>query len=392
MSTINEIIEKLCPDGVEYKALGDVGTFTRGTGIIKRDFVNEGSPCIHYGQIYTYFGMTTNYAISKISYEQFKRSQKAVMGDVIITITSENVEDVCTPLVWEGKEPVAVSAHACIFHSELNSYYVAYVLSSNSFWKQKKKIARGTKVIEVKPSDLATLQIPVPPLEIQQKIVEILEKFTRLELELESELELRKIQYNYYKNKLFVFVTNAEWLELGDLVNILDSRRKPITKGDRESGLIPYYGANGIQDYVRSFIFDGTFLLVGEDGSVLTETNKPVLNWARGQIWVNNHAHILTQKQNKPMLRYIMYALSLIDISELVHGTPPKLTQKNLRSIKIPVPSLDEQQRIVNILDKFNSLTSSSSDGMPAEIWARHQQYEYYRDKLLDFPRKKTEA
>src|SRR3989339_117385 len=84
----------------------------------------------------------------------------------------------------------------------------------------------------------------------------------------------------------------VEFKELGELVNILDSQRRPVTREKREIGEIPYYGANGIQSYVKDYIFDGTFLLMGEDGSVINKDGSPVLNWVSGKIWVNNHAHI----------------------------------------------------------------------------------------------------
>lgn len=164
---------------------------------------------------------------------------------------------------------------------------------------------------------------------------------------------------------------------LGEIVTILDSQRKPVSKSDRETGIYPYYGANGIQDYVSNYIFDGTFLLVGEDGSVINKDKSPVLNWATGKIWVNNHAHILEETE-KASLRYIGFALAETDISELVHGVPPKLNQANLRSIQIPLPPLPIQQRIVEILDKFTSLVSS----LDSEIALRQKQYEYYRNKL----------
>lgn len=103
----------------------------------------------------------------------------------------------------------------------------------------------------------------------------------------------------------------VEWKTLGEVVEILDSKRKPISKSQRISGKYPYYGANGIQDYVNDFIFDGTFILLGEDGSVINEDGSPVLNWATGKIWVNNHAHILAEKSNKSILRYIYFGFAV---------------------------------------------------------------------------------
>ncbi len=162
--------------------------------------------------------------------------------------------------------------------------------------------------------------------------------------------------------------------KLEDNCSLLDSERKPVTKKNRTSGIYPYYGANGIQDYVDEYIFDGTFLLMGEDGSVINPDGSPVLNWATGKIWVNNHAHILSKK-NGTSLRYLYYALQTVNISSIVRGTPPKLNQKNLNNIVVPIPPLPIQEEIVRILDKFTELT--------AELTKRKQQYQYYRNNLL---------
>ena len=174
-------------------------------------------------------------------------------------------------------------------------------------------------------------------------------------------------------------------MPLSEVCNILDNKRKPVSKGDRVKGIYPYYGANGLQDYVNDYIFDGTFLLIGEDGSVINQDNSPVLNWATGKIWVNNHSHILSEKSDIAKLRFVYFYLSTIDVSSMVRGVPPKLNQQNLKSIIIPIPPIEEQERIVSILDKFDALVNDISIGLPAEINGRRQQYEYYRDKLLSF-------
>ncbi|MSN95873.1 restriction endonuclease subunit S [Campylobacter sp. FMV-PI01] len=173
-------------------------------------------------------------------------------------------------------------------------------------------------------------------------------------------------------------------MSLGEICKIRDNERKPISKQNRIKGIYPYYGANGIIDYIDDYIFDGTFILLGEDGSVINEDKTPVLNWATSKIWVNNHAHILEQLDNYN-LRFIYYCLQVTDISNMVRGLPPKLNQKNLKTILIPIPPLKTQEKIVNILDKFNTLTSDLTKGLPQEIDLRKKQYEYYREKLLTF-------
>ena len=132
------------------------------------------------------------------------------------------------------------------------------------------------------------------------------------------------------------------------------------------------------------YIFDGNFVLVGEDGSVVTPSGNPVVNWSTGKIWVNNHAHIIEEKDGVS-LRYLYHCLQTVNVSALIHGNIPKLTGGDFRDIKVPIPPLSIQDEIVRILDQFESLCNDITSGLPAEIEARQKQYEYYRDRLLSF-------
>ena len=174
--------------------------------------------------------------------------------------------------------------------------------------------------------------------------------------------------------------TGMDFKPLEQCCTILDNRRKPITKASRQAGVYPYYGANGIQDYVADYIFDGIFILVGEDGSVITPNGNPIVNWAEGKIWVNNHAHIAEEKDGI-LLRYLYHYLQTVNVSPYIHGNIPKLTGGDFRNIQIPVPPLPVQQEMVRILDSFTELTAE----LTAELAARKKQYEYYQEKLLDF-------
>lgn len=183
-------------------------------------------------------------------------------------------------------------------------------------------------------------------------------------------------------SKILEMIKNekVEWKKLGDVCEILDYKRKPITKSKRVLGEYPYYGANGIQDYVKDFIFDGTFILMGEDGSVINKNNTPVLHWVENsKIWVNNHAHVLGKLNSKYILRYIYYYLSTVDISSFVKGTPPKINQGNMKKIDIPIPSIETQEKIVEILDSFVKYGAE----LQAELQNRSSQYEYFRDLVL---------
>ena len=244
-------------------------------------------------------------------------------------------------------------------------------------------------------SNYCAKKIPIPcpdnpekSLAIQAEIVRILDAFTAMTAELTAELNLRKKQYNYYRDQLLSFEEGeVEWKTLGELAENLDSKRKPITSGLREAGDIPYYGASGIVDYVKDYIFDGDYLLVSEDGANLLARNTPIAFSISGKTWVNNHAHVL-KFETYAERKYVEYYLNSIDLTPYISGAAqPKLNKKNLGSIKIPNPAPKEKERIVAILDKFDSLTCSIKEGLPREIELRQKQYEYYCDLLLSFPK-----
>lgn len=170
----------------------------------------------------------------------------------------------------------------------------------------------------------------------------------------------------------------VEFRKLEECCNILDKKRKPVAKSAREAGEYPYYGANGIQDYVSDYIFDGIFVLVGEDGSVITPNGTPVVTWAEGKIWVNNHAHII-EAIDSVDLRYMYHFLQTVYVGDLIHGNIPKLNQGDFRQIEIAVPPIEVQQEIVRILDQFIKLEAE----LLTELDARKKQYKYYSDLLF---------
>lgn len=133
MTNLERLIQELCPSGVEYKKLGDVATISRGGNFQKKDFVEQGVPCIHYGQIYTKYGLFVDSTLTFISEENAKKQKMAVKNDVIMAVTSENIEDVCKSLAWLGDEDVAVSAHSAIIHHTLNPKYLVYYLHTEQF-------------------------------------------------------------------------------------------------------------------------------------------------------------------------------------------------------------------------------------------------------------------
>lgn len=197
------------PFSITWKKLEEIGTMTKGTGILKSDFVETGFPCIHYGQVHTIFQTFTYTNKTFISENLARKCRKAQPGDLIIASTSEDIEACCKATAWLGKEPVAVSGDAHIFSHNQNPKYIAYLFQTEMFRQQKKSCARGAKVIRVKGEDMLKFSFPIPPIEVQNEIVRVLDKFetlvTDLSAGLPAEIALVQQQYEYYRNKLLTF-------------------------------------------------------------------------------------------------------------------------------------------------------------------------------------------
>ncbi|EOC7100827.1 restriction endonuclease subunit S [Escherichia coli] len=187
----------------------DIGEFIRGGTFQKKDFIDAGVGCIHYGQIYTYYGTYTEKTKTYISTALAKKCKKAQKGDLIIATTSENDEDVCKAVAWLGSEDIAVSSDACIYKHNLNPKYVSYFFQTEQFQNQKRQYITGAKVRRVNADNLSKILIPVPSMEIQERIVSILDKFDTLTNSitegLPREIELHQKQYEYYRDLLFSF-------------------------------------------------------------------------------------------------------------------------------------------------------------------------------------------
>ena len=196
---------------VVYRKLGEMAELVRGNGLSKKDFAPEGIPAIHYGQIYTYYGNETKETISFVTPETASKLRKVFCGNVVITNTSENLEDVGKALLYSGKSEAVTGGHATIIRcsEHLLPKFFVYYTKTRSFFDQKRKLAKGTKVIDVSATDLARIEIPIPPLSEQQRIVEMLDKFDTLTSSISEglplEIKLRRQQYEYYREQLLDF-------------------------------------------------------------------------------------------------------------------------------------------------------------------------------------------
>ncbi|RYQ03198.1 restriction endonuclease subunit S [Bifidobacterium pseudolongum subsp. globosum] len=398
MSRIDDLIAEYCPDGVKHQTLGEIGEFIRGNGIQKRDFQDSGFGCIHYGQIYTYYGLFADHTKSFIDPNLAEKRKKAYKGDLVIATTSENEEDVCKACAWLGEEPIAISGDAYIFRHHQNPKYISYCFQSELFQSQKKKYITGTKVLRVNGDAMAKIHVPVPPLPVQEEIVRILDSFSSLEAELEAELEARRKQYAYYRNELLTFervVTvcirdiciricsggtpsskrhdyydgNVPWLRTQDIdFNVINQTSATISDEGLRNSAAQWIPAN----CVIVAMYGATAAKVAVNSIPLT-TNQACCN--------------LQIDETKADVRYVFHWLSneYEHLKALGEGSQSNINAKKVKSYPISLPPLEEQRRIVSILDRFDKLTNDLSSGLPAEIEARRKQYEYYRDRLLSF-------
>lgn len=220
-----------------------------------------------------------------------------------------------------------------------------------SIQKEVYKLQRGQAQPHVYADDLSKVKIPLPPLDIQKKIVSQIES---LEIQEQKAVE----ETHSYQNEIKEIINDLnifEKIALESISENLDNLRKPVTKSDRENGIYPYYGASGVVDFVANYLIDDTVLLISEDGANLKSRVYPIAFTAAGKIWVNNHAHVL---------KFIDYAthklvelyINQSDISEFITGqAQPKLNQKNLNNIKIPLPPIEEQKRLVAEIEKIET-------------------------------------
>ena len=187
------------------KTLGEVGQFIRGAGILKSDFVEEGKPCIHYGQIHTRYGLSATEAISNISEDLYNRCKKATKGDVVLATTSEDAEGCAKPVAWLGDEDVAISGDAYIYHHNQNGKFMAHQFATHRFMIFKTQNVTGAKVVRISGDSMSKYVFPLPSLQEQHRIVSVLDTFEASISNLDAQLKQREQQYEYYRNRLLTF-------------------------------------------------------------------------------------------------------------------------------------------------------------------------------------------
>ena len=404
MGKIRELLEKLCPNGVEYKRLGEIATISRGGNLQKKDFCSDGVPCIHYGQIYTRYGLFADKTFTFISEDCAKKQKLAYPNDIVMAVTSENIEDVCKCVAWLGDGAVAVSGHTAIIHHNQNAKYLTYYFHTQMFAAQKRKLVHGTKVMEVKPDTLNSVIIPVPPLPVQSEIVKILDNFTELTAELTAELTVRKLQYKYYCKKVLKEGENAVSTPIRNLGKWTGGCTPSMAETAYwANGTIPWISSKDMkvatlldtQDHITEKALERTPIKMLPADIVAIVARSGILKHTLPVAYIpfattvnQDIKALVTGKSILPRYAYFaIFAFSddILKKAKKQGGTVDSLDVKAFMNYEIPVPVMEEQQRIVNILNRFDTLCNDLTSGLPAEIAARQKQYEYYRDKLLTF-------
>jgi type I restriction enzyme specificity protein hsdS len=391
MSRLAELIEQLCPDGVEYRPLGEVADLQRGSGMPKKLFVDEGIPAIHYGHIFTKYGIHTKCAAAYLAPEDADKLTRVYPGDLVVANTSENLEDVGKGVVWLGEAEGVTGGHATVVRSlAVDTVFLSYYLRTEDFALKKRKYSQGTKVVELSAANLSKIDIPVPPLAVQREIVRILDQFTTLE----AELEARRTQYEHYRNHLLSYESLAargpvEMVKLGDMLEMRAGNSissKYIFERSDSEHIYPCYGANGVRGYVRSMTHEHDASIIGRQGALCGN-----VTYADGPFFATEHAVVVSPRVELSQ-RWLYHALIVANLSQYAtKSAQPGLSVRRVAEVEIPVPRLSEQYRIADLLDGFDALVNDITSGLPAEIASRRAQYEHYRDRLLSFPEKKAE-
>lgn len=387
MSKLDKLIKELCPDGVEYKRLGEIGTsFYRGSGIKRDDITPDGIPCVRYGEIYTTYHVAFSRCISHTQNQNLAKSKFFSHGDILFAITGESVADIAKSCAYLGNEDCLAGGDILVMKHEQNPKYIAYALETNDARKQKSKGKIKSKVVHASVQSIKDIVIPVPPLEVQSEIVKILDNFTELTteltMELTTELTARKKQYEYYRNRLLTFESkDISLFKLQDVVEIQRGIR--VTRNQLSNdGKYPVYQNSLVpmgyyNDKNREA--NSTFLIcAGAAGDIGYSTQA---FWAADDCYTFDCS-------DKILNRYLFYVLKnkqALIYSKVRRASVPRISKESVGTIKVPVPEISVQERIVNVLDNFDKVCNDLHIGLPAEIEARKKQYKFYRDSLLTF-------
>jgi len=295
--------------------------------------------------------------VNEHAYEFLSKS-KLSEGDIVMC----NVGSIgkCFNVVDLGK-PMTLAPNSILIRTitnDLEQSFLFYYVKTPQFQALIDSISHSAAQPKFNKTDFKKLEIKFPSQTEQLRIVDKLDRmFTHLDALSQNTQRAIDNAKQLFQSKIQEAMTQKKWKEeaLGDICEILDSKRIPITKNDRTEGSIPYYGATGIQDYVADYIFNEDLVLLGEDGAKWGAGDNSAYKIS-GKAWVNNHAHVLRPNRKIILDNWLIYYLNYSDLSGYITGvTVPKLNQKKMSSISIPIPTLNEQQQIVAELDDISA-------------------------------------
>ena len=377
MSKLDKLLRELCPDGVEHKKLVDAVSIERGKRVVRSQLSISGKYPVYQNSLtplgyhtdYNYNANTTFIIVAGAAGE-IGFSDKAFWAadDCFTVVCPENV---------------------------LNRYIYHLLLNNQNQLVSK---VRKASIPRLSRSAIENLVIPIPPLDVQREIVRILDNFTELTAELTVELTARQKQYAFYRNKLLTFGktegARIERIPLGDIGSICMCKR--ILKSQTNTvGGVPFYKIGTFGKKADAYISQETFdeyrakynfpkkgdVLISAAGTIgrtVVYNGEPAYFQDSNIVWIDNNESIVLNS-------YLRYCYELKPWKASEGGTIPRLYNDNIAKAVIAVPPIEEQKRIVSILDRFDAICNDLTSGLPAEIEARQKQYEHYRDRLLSF-------
>lgn len=371
MSKLERLIEELCPEGVEYRAISEIANISRGR-VMSKEYIKS-----NYGIYPVYSSQTENNGeLGTISTYDFDgeyitwTTDGANAGSIFYRNEKFSITNVCGLIETKSKQVLVKFVY----------YYLSIV--------SKKYVNYGMGNPKLMSNVMSRIQIPLPPLPIQEEIVRILDSFTELKAQLEDELEARKKQYEWYRDTFLNFNNNVIKKSLSDLCIISaggDIPKNALSNEKDSFHKIPVIsngvGENAIYGYTTVPKITVSAVTIAARGTIGYAAYRdypyfPIIRLL-SVIPINN------LELNTKFLYYCLEGKKY----NIPQAGIPQLTVPTLKKVIIPLPPLEEQQRIVDILDRFDKLCNDISEGLPAEIDARQKQYEYYRDKLLTFKR-----
>lgn len=363
---IDRLVAELCPDGVDFYTIEELITLDFGTRITKSEDA---------GTIYpVYGGGGASFRTDNYNREDKYVVSRFAMSEKCVRYVSGKFWMLDSGFTYSVKDESLLS-YKYISYWLLNAQQEIYACSSQSAQRN------------LKTADFKRFEVPVPPLEIQEAIVEILDKFTNLEAELEAELEARTLQNGYYRDSLFEAL-DCPSVPLNDLLDYEQPTKYLVSSKDYDDSYptpVLTAGKTFILGYTNET--EGIYPASEEEPVIIFDDFTTAFKWVEFPFKAKSSAmKMLTLKSGtNSLFKYVYYAMQCIVYNSSDHA---RQWISKYSNIEIPIPSLEEQQRIVDILDRFDALTTSLSEGLPAELAARRSQYEYYRDQLLTFPRK----